>query len=68
MGGEITTYFDRPFQVINDESVVEKLRELIDDKEILNIKSELGSVNQLIDSNDKLNDTSLVEKLKDLYK
>lgn len=65
---EISEYFGRPFLVINDESVIEKLREAIADKEILKIGNNLGSVNQFVDSSDKLNNLELIEKLKELYK
>lgn len=68
MSEEISEYFSRPFLVIKDESVVENLRKEIADKETLNIKDSLGSVNQFIDSDDKLNDVLLIKKLKKLYK
>jgi len=65
---EIAEYFSRPFLVIKDESVVEKLLSAIKDGEIKNIKHKLGSVNQFVDSNAQLNDVSLIQKLKLLYR
>lgn len=67
MSEEITDYFKRPFLVIKDESVVENLLAAIADEEIKNIGHKLGAVNQFVDSNDQLNETSLIRKLKMLY-
>lgn len=60
-------YFGRPFLVFGDESVVEKLKAAITDEEVRNIKHDLGSINQFIDSNSQLNDVSFCAKLKQLY-
>jgi hypothetical protein len=67
MSEEISEYFTRPFLVIKDESIVEKLRAAITDDRIKNIKHNLGSVNQMLDSSAPLNDTALAERLKVLY-
>ena len=67
MSEEISDYFKRPFLVIKEESVVEKLLAEINDDEIKNIRKRLGSVNQFFDSNDQLNDASLIRELKMLY-
>lgn len=68
MSDEIVEYFGRPFSVISDESVIGKLRETIVEKEILKIGNDLGSVNQFVNSKEKLNDISLIKKLKEVYK
>ncbi len=68
MSNEVSEYFNRPFLVIKDESVARKLKEAISDDEVKNISHNLGSVNQLVDSNARLNDVSLIQKLKQLYK
>jgi hypothetical protein len=60
-------YFGRPYLVIGDERYVGELRTSITSEEIKNIKHILGSVNQFVDSDDKLNDLVLCEKLKELY-
>jgi len=64
---EVGEYFSRPFPVIKDESVVEKLRAAITVEEIKNIRHNLGSVNQFVGSSSQLNDTALIERLKVLY-
>jgi len=67
MSEEISDYFKRPFLVIKDESVVDKLLAEITDEEVKNIRKGLGSVNQFFDSNAQLNDASLIRELKMLY-
>ena len=60
-------YFNRPYLVIGDERYVEELRKSLTSEEVRNIKHQLGSVNQFVDSNDKLNDLQLCRKFKELY-
>jgi hypothetical protein len=60
-------YFDRPYLVMADGRHVEELRKLIASEEVRNIKHLLGSVNQFVDSDDKLNDLEFCRKLKQLY-
>jgi hypothetical protein len=45
MNEEITDYYGRPFLVIKDESIVNKLREEIVDQEIIKIGEEIRIVN-----------------------
>ena len=60
-------YYGRPYLVLGDERFAEELRKSIVSEEVRNIKLQLGSVNQFIDSDDKLNDLALCQKLKTLY-
>jgi hypothetical protein len=60
-------YQRRPYLVAGDGHHVEELMRALTDEEIRNIKHQLGSVNQFVDSNDQLNDLSLCKTLKDLY-
>jgi hypothetical protein len=46
---------------------VEELRKALVSEEVKNIKPNLGSVNQLVDSDDKLNDLDLCRKFEELY-
>lgn len=64
---EVSEYFNRPFLVIKDESVVEKLFAAITGEQIKYLRHTLGSVNQLVDSNAQFNDSSLLRELKMLY-
>ena len=60
-------YYGRPYLVAGDERYVEELRRLLTSEEVRNIKHQLGSVNQFVDSDDKLNNLDLCQKLKNVY-
>jgi len=60
-------YFGRPYLVIGDERYAAELRKSITSEEIRHIEHHLGSVNQWVDSDDKLNDLNLCRSLKELY-
>lgn len=60
-------YFGRPYLVIGDERFAEELRKSITSEEIKNLRHNLGSVNQFVDSDDRLNDLGLCRSLKKLY-
>jgi hypothetical protein len=60
-------YFGRPYLVIGDERYAAELRKSIRTEEIRNIRHHLGSVNQWVDSDDKLIDINLCRSLKALY-
>lgn len=62
-----TQYHGRPYLVAGDDRYVQELRKSVKSEEVRNIKHDLGSVNQFVDSNDQLNDLELQEKLKILY-
>lgn len=62
-----TPYFGRPYLVIGDERYAAELRKLITSEEVKSIGHNLGSANQFIDSDDKLNDLGFCESLKELY-
>ena len=60
-------YYDRPYLVVGDGRYTEVLRNAITSEEVRDIRYQLGSVNQLIDSDEKLNDLNLCRTLKTLY-
>lgn len=60
-------YHGRPYLVINGDRYGEELRKVVTSEEIRNIKHNLGSVNQFVDSNDQLSNLNLCKKLKGLY-
>ena len=60
-------YYGRPYLVLGDDRFAEELRKSITSEEIRNLKQQSGSVNQFVDSDDKLNDLELCRKLKTLY-
>jgi hypothetical protein len=67
MKEEAAEYGGRKYLVVGDNRYAEELKKVLTDEEVKNIKDELGSVNQLIDSNDQLNNLFLCKKLKELY-
>ena len=60
-------YYNRPFLVMGDHRHIQELMNAVTSQEIKNLEPSLGSVNQLIDSNDKLNNPFLRRKLEELY-
>ena len=60
-------YYNRPYLVIGDGRYVKELRKSISSEEVKNIKYNIGSLNQFVDSDDKLNDLDLCKKLKVIY-
>jgi hypothetical protein len=60
-------YFDRPYLIVGDERYVKELLNAVTSEEVKNIKHDLGSVNQFMDSDDQLNNLFLCKKLKELY-
>lgn len=60
-------YYGRPYLVAGDERYVEELRRVLTSEEVRNIKHQLGSINQFVDSDDKLNNLDLCQKLKNVY-
>jgi hypothetical protein len=62
-----TQYFGRPYLVAGDERYVEELRKSLTSQEVRNISHQLGSVNQFVDSDDKLNDLDVCRRLRTVY-
>jgi len=60
-------YHGRPYLVVGDDRYVEELKKSVISEKVRNIRHDLGSVNQFIDSNDQLNHLDLQKKLKKLY-
>ena len=62
-----TQYFDRPYLVVGDGRYVEELLKAIESEELKNRRDGFGSVNQLIDSGDQLDNRLLCQKLREFY-
>jgi hypothetical protein len=60
-------YFGRPYLVIGDDRYLAELRNLITSEDVKNIRYNLGSLNQLVNSDDKLSDLVLCKTLKEVY-
>lgn len=63
-----SNYYGRPFLVIHWDVFSEKIKKLITDKDILKIKSDIGSVNQFTNNVNLLENNDLLNKVKRLYK
>ena len=63
----VSSFHDRPYLVIHGEIFANKLKKLIQDPDIRKISADIGSVNQLSDTVDLLENNSLLKKLKVLY-
>ena len=64
---QASPYYGRPYVVMGDDRYAAELRKSIASEEIRNVPYQLGGVNQLIDSDDTLNNLNLCKKLKELY-
>ncbi len=64
---EVSLYHTRPYRVIHGDRFVEALRRQIKDDELKKLNPAIGSVNQLLESSDALEDPSLGRKLRLLY-
>jgi Domain of unknown function (DUF4037) len=60
-------YYDRPYLVIGDGRYGEELRKSIASEAVRKIKYNIGSLNEFVDSDDKLNDMDLCKNLKGLF-
>ncbi len=63
----VSSFHDRPYLVIHGEIFANELKKLIKDPDIRKITADIGSVNQLTDTVDLLENNSLLKKLKELY-
>jgi hypothetical protein len=64
---EVAYYYERPYMVIHAERFADAIWRAITDEEVKRIDALIGSVNQLVDSTDVIENLGLMEKLKALY-
>ncbi len=64
---KVSYFHDRPYFVIHGEIFAEEIRKQINDKNILKIESHIGSVNQISNTVDLLENDILLHKMKNLY-
>ncbi len=65
---KVSKFHDRPYLVIHGDIFAKEIKKQIKDKTILNIKPNIGSVNQITNSVDLLESNKLLKKMKNLYK
>lgn len=65
---DVSCFHDRPYKVIHGDIFTNALKEKIKDPEIKRISANIGSVNQLTNTVDLLENDKLLKKLKVLYK
>ena len=61
---KVSAYYDRPYLVIHADKFAEAIKNKIEDKDVKAIKTNIGSVNQFIDSTDALSYPKILKKLK----
>ena len=64
---KVTEFHDRPYLVIHGDVFAEKIKKQIKNKDILHIKLNIGSVNQITNTVDLLEDSELSQRMKNLY-
>ena len=64
---EVSQYHTRPYMVIHGDRFVAAIREQIEDEAIRKLNPAIGSVNQLVESSDALENPSLGRTLRLLY-
>lgn len=64
---KVSEFHDRPYLVIHGDIFSEEIKKQIKNKDILNIKSNIGSVNQISGTVDLLENDELLQRMKKLY-
>lgn len=65
---KVSEFHDRPYLVIHGDIFAKEIKKQIQNKTILNIKSGIGSVNQITNTVDLLENDKLLKRMKKLYK
>lgn len=65
---EVSRFHKRPYLVIHGDIFANEIKKKIKSKIIKNIKSDIGSVNQITNTIDLLENDALLKKMKNLYK
>ena len=65
---KVSKFHDRPYLVIHGDVFAEEIKKKIQNKTILNIKSGIGSVNQITNTVDLLENDKLLKRMKKLYR
>ncbi|HUG13746.1 MAG TPA: DUF4037 domain-containing protein, partial [Thermomicrobiales bacterium] len=64
----VSPYFDRPYQVVHADRFATALRDGISDETVRRLPRDTGSLSQLIDSSDKLENEDIRQRLSGLYR
>ncbi|MEN8185813.1 MAG: DUF4037 domain-containing protein [Bacteroidota bacterium] len=64
---KVSYFHDRPFYVIQGGDFAQAIKDQINDKTILKIRSDIGSVNQITNTVDLLENNLLLKRMKILY-
>ena len=65
---KVSNFHGRPFLVIHWDVFAQEIKKQIKDKNILNIKANIGSVNQITNTVDLIENNELLSRIKNLYK
>jgi hypothetical protein len=64
---KISSYYTRPYQVLNADRFANALRDRITSESVKRLPSQLGSVEQFVDSTDIVTNVEMCKKLKSIY-
>jgi hypothetical protein len=64
---QVSSFHDRPYQVIHSGQFVEAIQAAITDEAVRRLPLNLGSVDQFVDSTDVLDEVKRLRKLKSIY-
>lgn len=64
---KVTKYYDRPYLVIHGDAFASAIREAITDAEVKRLPNNLGSIDQIVDSHEVLQQASVVKRLRAVY-
>lgn len=64
---KVSSFYDRPYLVIHGEIFANEIMKKINDRAVKKLPASIGSVNQLTNTVDLLDNNALLEKLKALY-
>lgn len=68
LAAKVSYFYDRPFMIIHGERFADELKKQITDPEVKAISADIGSVNQLTDTVNLLENNELLQRLAGLYR
>jgi hypothetical protein len=64
---KVSSFYNRPYQVLHSERFANEIRMAIKDKEVRKIKVSIGSVDQFVDCTDIMSEPQLYRKLRTMF-
>ena len=64
---KVTNFHERPYLVIHSDDIAESIKKAIKEPSIRHVQTNIGSVDQFIDSTDVLSFPEIIEKIKNVF-